>query len=66
MITEDEMGSACSMHMKSNQENMKEREYWEHLCVDRSIILTWILQKCNGKVWSGFIWFRKGISGGLL
>jgi hypothetical protein len=28
--------------------------------------IKWILEKLDGVVWSGFIWLRIGISGGLL
>jgi hypothetical protein len=31
-----------------------------------NIILECILGKKGGKVWTGFIWLRMGISGGLL
>jgi hypothetical protein len=36
------------------------------LDVDGKIILEWILGKYGGKVLTGFIWLRIGISGGLL
>jgi hypothetical protein len=37
------------------------------LGVDGKIILEWILkEKQDGQVWTGGIWFRIGISGGLL
>jgi hypothetical protein len=34
--------------------------------LDHRIKLKWILEKSGGRVWSGFIWFRIGTSGGLL
>jgi hypothetical protein len=30
------------------------------------IILKWILKKQDGRVWTGLVWLRIGISGGLL
>jgi hypothetical protein len=36
------------------------------LSIDGRIILEWILEKQSGKVCTGFIWLRKGTSGGLL
>jgi hypothetical protein len=38
----------------------------EDLGVDGNIILEWILGKQGGKLWTGFIWLRMGISGELL
>jgi hypothetical protein len=34
--------------------------------VDGKITLEWILGKQGGKVWTGCIWLRIGMSGGLL
>jgi hypothetical protein len=45
---------------------MTERIHAENLGVDVKIILKWSLDKKGGKVWTGFIWFRIGTSGGLL
>jgi hypothetical protein len=36
------------------------------LDVDGKIILEWISRKQEADVWTGCIWFRIGISGGLL
>jgi hypothetical protein len=47
-------------------ENLKEKDHSEELGVDGKIILEWILQKEGGKVWTGYIWLRIGISGGML
>jgi hypothetical protein len=33
---------------------------------DGKIISEWILRKWGGKVWTGYIWLRIGIIGGLL
>jgi len=42
------------------------KNHLEDLGVDVKIILEWILGKLGGRVWTGFIWLRIGISGGLL
>jgi len=47
-------------------ENLKGRDHSENLDVGGRIILEWILGKYGGRVWTGCIWFRIGISGGLL
>jgi hypothetical protein len=38
----------------------------EYLGVGGKIILEWILGKQYGNLWTGFIWLRKGISGGAV
>jgi hypothetical protein len=47
-------------------ENLKGCDYSEDLGVDGKIILEWTLGESGGKVWTGFIWIRIGISGRLL
>jgi hypothetical protein len=42
-----------------------ERRHFGDLVAD-GIILKWILQKQDIKVWTGFIWLRIGTCGGLL
>jgi hypothetical protein len=42
------------------------RDHAEDPGVDGKIISEWILEKSGGKMWTGCIWFRTGISGGLL
>jgi len=42
-----------------------ERRHFGDLVAD-GIILKWILQKQDIKVWTGFIWLRIGTSGWLL
>jgi hypothetical protein len=45
-----------------NMENLKERDHLEDLGVDGKIILERILQKWDGKVWTGCIRLRIGTS----
>jgi hypothetical protein len=44
-------------------ENLKGRDHSEDMGIDGKIILEWILEKCGGKLWLGFIWLRIGTSG---
>jgi len=41
-----------------------EWDYLEYIGVDGRIILKYILNKCCGMAWTGFIWPRIGASGG--
>jgi len=43
---------------------MNERDHLEALGTDGRIILEWILGKKGGKLWTGCIWLKMGISGG--
>jgi len=47
-------------------EHLKGRDHLEEPGVDERMILEWILGKENGKLWTGFVWFRIRNSGGLL
>jgi hypothetical protein len=47
-------------------ENLKGRKHSEDIGVDVRIILNWILEKLDGKVWIGCIWPRIGASRRLL
>jgi hypothetical protein len=47
-------------------ENLKEKDQSEYLDVGRRIILELILEKQGVNVWTGCIWLRIEISGGLL
>jgi hypothetical protein len=47
-------------------ENLKGRNHTADLGVDGRILLEWILQKYDGKVWTGMIWHRIETSGRLL
>jgi hypothetical protein len=38
----------------------------EDVGVDGRIILKWIWEKYGENMWTGFIWLRRGTSGGLL
>jgi hypothetical protein len=46
--------------------NLKGRDHWGNLVVDRKIVLEKILGKYGGKVVTGCIWLRIGTSDGLL
>jgi hypothetical protein len=54
------------MHIRFWSETTKGKDYSKDVGVDEKIILEWILEKYGGKFWTGFIWFRVGISGGHL
>jgi hypothetical protein len=51
---------------KLGLENLKVRESFEDLGVDGNVTLEWTLGTQCGRVWTGYIWRRIGISGGLL
>jgi len=53
------------MYTKFWSENLEGKDHSGRLGIDGKVILEWILEKQIGKVWTGFIWFRIGISGGL-
>jgi hypothetical protein len=63
------MGRAYNTHGKDEtlfwSENLKGRCHLKDLGVDGRIIVECALGKYGGKVWTGFIWFRTGTSGGL-
>ena len=46
--------------------NLKERYQLEDLGIDGRIVLKWILNKLDWRVWSGLIWLRIGTTCGLL
>jgi hypothetical protein len=46
--------------------NLNRRSHFEDLGTDEKIILDWFLEKLSLRMWAGFIWLRKGISGWLL
>jgi hypothetical protein len=54
------------MHIGFWWESQKERDHYEDLDVGARIILEWILERYDGVVWTGLIWFRIGTSGGPL
>jgi len=40
---------------------LERSNHLEDLDIGKRIILDWILRKYNGKMWTGFIWLRKGL-----
>jgi hypothetical protein len=60
------MGGACSTHIGFWWESWKERDHYEDIDLDGRIILRRILEKQNGVIWTGLIWFRIGTNGGPL
>jgi hypothetical protein len=54
------------MHTRLWSENLKRRDHSEDLGVDGREIYEWILQKQDGKLWTGNIWLRIGSCGRLL
>jgi hypothetical protein len=69
---DNEMGRAYSTHgrdwkcIQNSVRKPKQRRLLENLETDEKIILELILRKQSGKVWTGCIWLRIGISGGPL
>jgi hypothetical protein len=45
--------------------NLKERGHIEDPHVDERVILKWIVEEQNGRVWTGLRRLRMGTSGGL-
>jgi hypothetical protein len=43
-------------------ESQKRKDHYEDIDVGLRVILKWILERYNGVVWTGFIWFRIGAS----
>ena len=43
--------------------DLRERNHFEDLGVDGSIVLKWILKKWDGEAWTGLIWLRRGTGG---
>jgi hypothetical protein len=54
------------MHVGYWWENQKEIDHWGGRDVSGWIILRWILERYDGVVWIGLMWFRLEIGGGLL
>jgi hypothetical protein len=54
------------MHIGYWWGNQKVRDHWQDLDVGECTILKWILERWDRVVWTGLIWLRIGIGGGLL
>ena len=46
--------------------NLRERDNLEDLGTDRRIILKLMLTKWDRRRWTGFVWLKTGIIGGLV
>jgi hypothetical protein len=44
----------------------KGRDHLGYLGIGETVILKWLLSQNSQKLWNRFIWFRIGVSGGLL
>jgi hypothetical protein len=52
-MKENEMGKACTV--QQGAQNLVRRDHLEDLSLQWRIILKWIVEKENGRIWSGFI-----------
>jgi hypothetical protein len=41
-------------------EKPKGKKHSQDLGIDGRIVLEFIVEKCGGKLWTGFIWLRRG------
>jgi hypothetical protein len=54
------------MRTKFRFETLKGRNHSEDLVVDGMKLFKWTLRKEDMGMWTGFIWLRIGIDGGIL
>jgi hypothetical protein len=55
-----------ALHTRFWWESRKKRDHYEELDVHGKRVLKLMLNKYDGMVWTGLIWLKIGISGGLL
>jgi hypothetical protein len=66
MLDNISVPSSTVKQSKQNAGNTRERDHLEDLGIAGRIIIKWIFKKWDGDAWTGLIWFRIGIGGGLL
>jgi hypothetical protein len=54
------------LHKKLWSKKLRGQDHLEDLVINRRILIKWILNKYDVRVWTGFNWFVIGTSGGLL
>jgi len=54
------------VHTKFWSENLKGRVNSEVVGIDWRVIIEWIIENWDEKLWTEIIWLRLGTSGGLL
>jgi hypothetical protein len=56
-----EAKNACRVRVRNPEKGL-----WKDVGIVGKIILKWMLEKYDGAVWTGLVWFRILTSGGLL
>jgi hypothetical protein len=54
------------MHTEFWWENLKQRDHYEDLDIDRRVILKWSLRAKDRMVWTSYMWLRTQTSGRLM
>jgi hypothetical protein len=61
------MDRACSTHGEEEIcGNLKRKGHFGDLCIERSIMLQWTVEKLDVSVWSGFKWLRSSAGDAFL